>query len=532
MSKRAPLNEHSKYGKLCTYYKKNKHLPFHEWLKFSSTFEKCGKQGLVGLINPRKDSSQQYIFKISQYINYLVQHESIVMQGLNSLSLYCPHFCKSVGTIVSKINPKIRKIGDPFDTKGVKYPIKKEVLLTEYLDNSCKFYNYIRAVDKIDETVLYNTIKQVLLGIILAQRQKQFSHYDLHSNNIMMKRCNKDLVFLYVLDENNQFCVPTLGHYPVIIDFGFSYIEDMNDGPLWPSMAHTDVGFMSDRYDWVADPKLFLVTVSGEIKEKWGSSQSKKLRRIVRNIFYPLKIDWESGWDKIEKRGASDYVTKILEKYSRVSKFFAEYDHYCIDLLQSLVIIPLEYQNYSNIKDSYVTFLQEWCKIEDQISSPFYLLYILKGIVDAARFVRAAYTDDETRLAAVKEFRKKVLACVDEVTTFCKLNKVHFEKLLCSLYVLSKNIEGMLYYFITNIMTKKEKEYARLPLQSTEQIYGAIETNFVDNYEYTNNTSIYIINGHAGEGDLYDIPSTELDTINDLHPIARGTYIYDLYKNK
>ena len=62
-----------------------------------------------------------------------------------------------------------------------------------------------------------------------------------------------------------QHYIPTNGHYPVIIDFGFSYINDMKDGPLWPSMAHTCVGFMSDRFDWVADPKLFLVTVSGEI---------------------------------------------------------------------------------------------------------------------------------------------------------------------------------------------------------------------------------------------------------------------------
>ena len=72
---------------------------------------------------------------------------------------------------------------------------------------------------------------------------------------------------------------------------------------------------------------------------------------------------------------------KTLEKYSKVSKLFEDYDHYCIDLLQSLVILPLEQQNYNNIKDSYVAFLQEWCKIEDQISSPFYLLYILIFII-------------------------------------------------------------------------------------------------------------------------------------------------------
>ena len=92
----------------------------------------------------------------------------------------------------------------------------------------------------------------------------------------MIKKCNKDLVFLYKLDDENQFCVPSMGHIGIIIDYGFSYISDMKDGPLYASLCHTDVGFMSDRFDWVADPKLFLVTVSDEIKEMRKTKNAKK----------------------------------------------------------------------------------------------------------------------------------------------------------------------------------------------------------------------------------------------------------------
>jgi hypothetical protein len=121
--------------------------------------------------------------------------------------------------------------------------------------------------------------KTSFTAIAIAQKEKKFTHYDLHSFNVMIKKCDKDLVFLYKLDDDNQFCVPTLGYYPVIIDFGFSYISDMDDGPLWPSLAHTDVGFMSDRFDWVADPKLFLVTVLDKIKDKRNSKKSKKFKK-------------------------------------------------------------------------------------------------------------------------------------------------------------------------------------------------------------------------------------------------------------
>jgi len=515
--------------KLRACYESNKSTPWQDWLDFDCVFEKPGKQGLVGLLRSKTDKTK-YVFKISQYINYLVQHESVVMGSLNSVSSYCPHFCRYIGSIMCDVDPAVRKTGNPFDTEGVKYTIQKELLLCEHISNSYKMYNYIRSVDKIHEDVMYSTIKQVLMAILIAQNQKRFTHYDLHSNNVMMKKCNKDLVFLYVIDDENQFCVPTHGHYPVIIDFGFSYIEDMDDGPLWPSMAHTDAGFMSDRFDWVADPKLFLVTVSGELKEKRPSSRSRKLRRVVRNMFYPLKIDWNSGWDDVEKKGASDYVTQMLRGYSKMSKTFNDYEHYCIDILQTLVITPLEEQNYSNIHVSYSSFIKEWSKIEDQIESPFYNLYILKCMVDSARYVRSAYSDPQTEKDAVVTFRAQILATVDHVAKFCHIKNIHYEKLLCSLLVLSKNIEGVLYDVITSRMSEKNREYAKLPLQSTEQIYGAIEVNIPDNYVYNEKTSVCIVDCRSGTTDLYTIPVEELSHINKIQAMARGTYIWDLIK--
>ena len=51
------------------------------------------------------------------------------MQGLNSISNYCPHFCKAIGSIECQVDPKSRKDGNPFDISDVKYPIEKNVIL-------------------------------------------------------------------------------------------------------------------------------------------------------------------------------------------------------------------------------------------------------------------------------------------------------------------------------------------------------------------------------------------------------------------
>ena len=151
----------TKYQKLITYFEKNKDKPWNEWLKFDKLLDNQGKQGMVGLFNLKDENEEdniKYIFKLSQSLNYLVYHELTVMQGLSSISNFCPFFCKGIGSIKCKVEPK-RKIKNPFDIKS-KYPIEKEVLLCEYIENSSKFYNYIKTKD-IKEEMLYSIVKQV-----------------------------------------------------------------------------------------------------------------------------------------------------------------------------------------------------------------------------------------------------------------------------------------------------------------------------------------------------------------------------------
>ena len=521
----------NKYQKLISYFEKNKDRPWNEWLKFDKLLDNQGKQGVVGLFtmnNEDEDSKQKYIFKLSQTINYLTYHELTIMQGLSSISEYCPYFCKGIGSIKCKVEPR-RKTKNPFDIKS-KYPIEKEVLLCEYIENSSKFYNYIKTKD-IDENILYSIVKQVLMGINIAQKKKNFTHYDLHSNNVMIKKCNKDLVFIFKYDDDNQFCIPTMGYYPIIIDYGFSYISDMEDKPLWTSLAHTEVGFMSNKFDWVADPKLFLISVSDEIKEKRKTNKSRKFRRIVRNLFFPLKIDTECGWDDDEDKGAVDYILEMLETYNTTSKIFKEYDYYCIDILQSLIILPLQEQDYSNIGKSFKIFLNEWSKIENEISNEFYNIYILKEIVNIARNIRPDYLKKESRDISITIFQQNVYKAINKVSSFCNPKNINFEKFLCSMLLLAENIEGFLYDIITARTIEKQKQYDKLPLQSLEKIYAAIDVNIQDNYNYNEKTIFCIIDVENQTNNLFEIPEDEIGNINQLNNLSRGCYIYDIFKN-
>jgi hypothetical protein len=448
------------------------------------------------------------------------------MKGLNRIALFCPHFCKGIGIVECKVDPSNRKSGNPFE-KTSKYPIKKNILLMEHIDKANKLCSYIKNTS-IGEDVIYSTVKQVLLGILIAQRKTQFTHYDLHSDNVMLRKCSKNLVFLYVIDEHNQYAVPSNGYYPVIIDYGFSYIKDMQDNALWPSMAHTDIGFISDRFDWLSDPKLFLVTVSSELKEERGTKSSKKFRKIVRNLFYPLKIDWEAGWDDLNDMGAIDYVSELLSRESSKSELFKDYHHYCFDIIQTLITLPLTPQNSSNIKVSYKAFLQEFVKIENEIGSPFFMLYILKGIVDSARKVSCEYWSGD-RKKAISTFRHDMYEKIEEVTKFCSVKNMNYEIMLCSLYVLSKNMEGVIYEVINERMKDKQKEYNKLPVQSIEQIFGVISTNIPCNYTYSNDTTVLVLDCVKELCYPCQVQEKDLEELNNTDSLSQGTFLYSLY---
>lgn len=572
------------YSKLQDRFDNSKHLPLFDWTEFDSCLKSQGKQGIIGLLkvkqhikpgarvfhknkkkpgtivsfdytsnsfdvqlddddsiistlseyveflSPPNDVLGMYIFKMSQYTNHLAYHEMTIMKGLARISTYCPHFCKGIGVVKTLVEPKFRQASNPFKIVS-KYGIEKEVLLCEHIDKSAKFYNYIRT-PSIHEDVLYSIVKQTLLAVSIAQNEKKFTHYDLHSNNIMVKKCSKDLVILYRLDEYNQFAVPTLGYYGVIIDFGFSYIEDLEGAPMFSSLCHTDVGFTMNRFDAVSDPKLFLVTVSTEIKQERHTKRSRTFRRVVKNIYSCLKIDWDSGWDVIEDRGAVDFVISKLATYNTTSRLFDKCDYYCFDIIQTLIVLPLEKQDYTNIDVAFSAFLVEWVKIENEIGDEFYNLYILKELIDAGRESRHKYMSRGTRDKSVDEFKKRVYYVLSKVSKFCNPKGIHFEKLLCSLFVLAKNIEGMLYDIMQGQNNRKQVYYDKMMLTSPEQIFAAINVSLPDSYVYNENTTILVVDNVLKTNVIAKLPADEIENINKLSQLARGTFINDLLLHK
>ena len=94
--------------------------------EFVKMFKK-GKQGLVGLLE-HKETNKKYVFKTSQHIDYLCDHEETVARRLNELK--CPIFLKLENACTMNVNPDC-KADYPFEQCDL--PVKKRVLLFSYV---------------------------------------------------------------------------------------------------------------------------------------------------------------------------------------------------------------------------------------------------------------------------------------------------------------------------------------------------------------------------------------------------------------
>lgn len=516
------LSAHKKY------IDDNKYEKWDKWLEVDRVFPRQGKQGIVGVLKSKLDPDMKFVFKLSQTVNFLGQHEMAIMEGLSDIGEYCPHFCRLLGGIICEVNPSTSTKKNPFEITS-KYPIEKEVILCELLKNNVKLYNYIKS-DRCENRKILSIIKQTLCAISVSQKKKKFTHYDLHSNNVLLQKCDMDSVNLYILADKTYFAIPTHGNKPTIIDYGFSYSVDLDDKPLWPSLGHTEVGFTSYRFDPISDPKLFLVTLSDELCDINPDKQTLKLRRVVRNLFSGLDIDWRSGWDK-NGSSISDLIYKSISINIDDSKVFTKYGSHCFDLLQTLVILPIQSQPETSYVDEFDEFLEEFVKIETAINLSFYSIYILKTLVSSARSVRYDWLNGR-KDEAVDMFRSEIMSKIATITKFCRPKGVRWDKMLRSLFSFSRSMEGMMFRYATKLDKKYASDLQKLQIKSVDEMLKCLDINFPSEYIYTRDTTINVFDSVSESRFSFKLTRSDAKYINKWRSSSHSDVLKDMYEKK
>lgn len=480
-----------------------------------------GKQGVIYETRFKKGSPYHKIDIIMKYSNTfdnLVVHEYLVMKSLSQLSGITPHFARNFNMINVGIRDTFKKSTDTFNIEDMKpnNVVEKNVLLMEKVECVSKFGDLLHHVDN---NVSYSIMLQTLCALKIAQKLKKFTHYDLHSYNILVKGCDPELVFLYVID-GKEYVIPTYGFYPIILDFGYSYTDDLKDNYCWGDLSQTDIGHMSHVFDPMVDFKLFLYTLSYELKSTAGDD---RLSRAVKKIFGNLKVEKDSGWDIYPKDDVITRLMKYLKKAEKSSLYY-NYKYLFISLLKSLIIIPFkntgEFDEYL-LEKSTNMFITEFIKIESEVSNHFKLLYILKGIIDFARILRPKYEDKNMSLRAIKQFETYLFERINSVTDFCRPKNLNADKMLCGLFMMTRNIEPLLFRYTKERLDHKSQQYEKMPIKTTGEVIEFLQEKLPYSYTFSDKTIVHVQNSDEQSYSRYKLTADVAGKLNKKKKLTK-----------
>ena len=297
----------------------------------------------------------------------------MVLKSLDRINGFCPYFCRGGGIWKVELPKDFREQSNPFAKGDTKHYMKSDLLLLDYVKGR-PLSSLIKSTE-VEDRFIFGAVKQTLGAIAIAHSEEQFTHYDLHSSNIIMRPCAPDSVSLFIHKDGVHW-TPTYGAQSVVIDFGFSHARSIKKRPIHSSLAHTDIGFLTYRDDPIADAKLFLVSLAYELKGyRARSKHCHHFRKFVKNIFKPLGIDETSGWDAGYSRlSAIDRVSEVLGDCKAKSEIFGRYNHFSLDILQGLIKLPLRKKPYDDISLGFAVVDEQMKKLGDELGSPMFKL--------------------------------------------------------------------------------------------------------------------------------------------------------------
>lgn len=438
-------------------------LKFNEYFEYKYTFKKQGKQGVVGLIK-LKGIDYPIIFKYSPHNDYTTIHESLVFQDINTINH--PNFSRSFGMIPFCINNDILSKDIFDDSSSMIY----DVLLLEYIKG--KKLHDLLSERKLAKKVLYSIIRQILLAIIVAQNSVKLTHYDLHCDNIIVYPCEREKCIEYIIDAK-VFSVPTFGYLAVIIDYGFAHSQNINDKPFYNTFSFYDSGFYTDKFDPICDYRLFLVSLADDLK---NYTRDTKFNTLVKSIFGKMRVDWESGWYISKHSSPCDIIGKIMDLSHIGNNVISNSPFIFIDILHSLITLPLQPQTYDKLPEAIGIFSKEFTKISNEINDQDNTVYIFRKLIDIVSLVRADYLTGKNVL---EKFERLFTGIILGTIKYFKIPKnISFEKLLFSILYIARGMEGILYRLVNIREIERLDQLSRASEKSLIKIYEMFVEKF------------------------------------------------------
>lgn len=459
-------------------------------LQYYRTFNEDTSQGIVGLLKPLSGGRKSekiltlsqpllssgatnyffvkddpaypiYVFKIPKEVNTLVDHEFKVAKDMEDLTFYLPHFNRVFEIkreIKCHVPDKLKKIKDskyfnPFNT----YNCVRDVLILEYIPSTLTLLEYLKGTKFGTNTE--SLIHQLILALLVAQQEKNFTHYDLHLENILLRRCLQRTFFWYKFTYEEVVInrlIYTNGYFPVLFDYGFAYSKGLEGTSYNNSLFFTNKGYTPFMFDDVNDFKTLLVRLA------YVKGCPQKIKHLVNKKFLKsnelkFELSKETGWIKSTISSAARIVCKKIEKIivELVSDYkncfiYTELDN-IVDIFGILLKLPIGGNNFKTktLNSVMANFLTEWQKIDLWFKNtvPDDKLNMFKKILECVNELIL-----EENCVKVKNYPKlchnfklKMFEIFDGFGDYVDIQDLDYGKLLSSIIEISNFIEYILY---------------------------------------------------------------------------------------
>lgn len=454
-------------------------LEYVKDLSNGSTHEEAEARDFILTISKRDD--KYIIYKIGLETPYLSTHEYIVATSLYvGTSKFLPTFVRPYGLISNvKTNPSKP---NPFKEKN----FVNDVMLFEHIQTCTSLANIIEK-KLLPFKMVNSLLNQLMVSILVAQHKVDFVHNDLHFDNVLVSKCLKRTFMLYIFqtkgsDEVKFALIPSYGYFPTIIDYGFSYTKDLLDRNLYIGIHHNNKGYMTYCYDEFTDFKGILTRLYySRYKFKDDKNLSfNAFKTKVNATLFKLPIDKQTGWDNVKEKSISKQLIYYIRPYIYGSSFIEENEAIFVDIICTLIILPLEEKAYKGV-DSYIkTFLEEWYKIERWFFVKEEKIYILKNIVS---FISKEMSAD-TKVDYVHAFKANLNDLIDNYGYKILLQDINFKNLYDSIVGMSICFEGIMFKLSQRCVKRKAKEWALMDgIHTSFDMYKIVEPYVTDTSE-------------------------------------------------
>ena len=174
---------------------------------------------------------------------------------------------------------------------------ERKVLFMEYVSNIHLKHAMRTNNDQLSATQLIMCLAAIQQGI----DYNGLCHYDLHIDNILLKECDPNCYYAYRFKDGNTILTPTLGYYPVFIDFGTSYIHSYvqpdNKYNCKTSVINSQNGLQSTVFDKFIDAHQLIISSMFELEKI--SDRFHYLSTEFMKHFHQIKIYRETGWKSL-----------------------------------------------------------------------------------------------------------------------------------------------------------------------------------------------------------------------------------------